>query len=66
MSRALIVLGSPAARAAAAALIDKAPPMTRVEFKGARRTIAQNDRMWSMLTDISRQKEHGGRRYTPD
>lgn len=66
MSRALIVLGSPAARDAAAALVAKAPPMTRVEFKGARRTLAQNDRMWAMLTDIARQKDHGGRRYTPD
>lgn len=44
----------------------KAPPGTRVEFKAPKRTLEQNARMWAMLTDVSRQVEHCGRRYTPD
>ena len=46
--------------------IDESPLGTRVEFKGPRRTLPQNDRMWAMLTDIAMQKEHCGRRYSPD
>ena len=30
--------------------------MTRVEFKGPKRTLDQNSRMWAMLTDVSRQQ----------
>ena len=66
MSRALIVLGSPLDRERAINWIRKAPPRTRVEFKAEKRTLPQNDRMWAMLTDVSVQKEHAGRRYTPD
>ena len=66
MSRALLILDSPMSRAKAANLIGRAPTGTRVEFKGARRTLPQNDMMWSLLTDVASQKEHGGRRYTPD
>lgn len=66
MSRAQLVLGSPRDRDRAIAWIRNAPPRTRVEFKAEKRTLPQNDRMWAMLTDISVQKEHAGRRYTPD
>lgn len=66
MSRHLIVLHSTAARAQAARYIAKAPTGTRVELKAAKRTLPQNDRMWAMLTDIARQKEHCGFKYTPD
>jgi hypothetical protein len=37
-----------------------------VEFKAAKRSLPQNDRMWAMLTDIAKQKEHAGRKYTPN
>jgi len=44
----------------------KAPHGSRVELKAEKRSHAQNDRMWAMLTDIAVQKEHNGRKYTPD
>lgn len=66
MSRALIILNELTDVARAIGLIQKAPPGTRVEIKGAKRTLPQNDRMWAMLTDVARQKTHHGIRYTPD
>lgn len=66
MSRHLIVLLSAAHRQRAARYIAEAPSGTRVEFKVAKRSLPQNDRLWAMLTDISKQKEHCGRKYTPD
>lgn len=64
--RAALVLNSTEARQRAAKWCATAPPGTRVEFKRSKRTIPQNDRMWAMLTDISKQVEHQGRSYTPD
>jgi hypothetical protein len=66
MSRALVTILSRADRERARHWIDRAPPGTRVEFKAAKRTGEQNDRMWAMLTDVARQKTHAGRRYTTD
>jgi hypothetical protein len=66
MSRHLITLNSTADKARAARYIAQAPLGTRIELKAAKRTLAQNDRMWAMLTDIAAQKEHLGRKYTPD
>lgn len=66
MSRALVILDSPMARQRAASWAHKAPSGTRVEFKASKRSLPQNDMMWSLLTDVARQKEHAGRRYTPD
>ena len=69
MSRALIIInnsGHNSSRSRAIDWVVKAPLGTRVEFKGPRRTLPQNDRMWAMLTDVATQKEHFGRRYTPD
>ena len=66
MSRHLIALNSTADRQRAHRYIGAAPFGTRVELKAAKRTLPQNDRMWAMLTDIAQQKEHGGRKYTPD
>lgn len=66
MTRALIVLRSVADRERAIKWIGSAPPGTRIEFKKERRTLPQNDKMWAMLTEVAAQKEHCGRRYTPD
>jgi hypothetical protein len=66
MSRALIVLHSVADRARAIKLIGQVPAGSRVEVKGARRSLPQNDKLWASLTDIAAQKEHCGRKYTPD
>ena len=66
MSRALITVNGKSDRERASAWALKAPAGTRVEFKKPKRTIPQNDRMWAMLTDIASQKEHAGRKYSPD
>lgn len=66
MSRAVISIASNADRDRAARWATKAPAGTRVEFKSPKRSLPQNDRMWAMLTDVASQKEHAGRRYTPD
>lgn len=66
MSRALLILNSTADRVKASEWIAKAPPGTRVEFKRAKRTMPQNDRMWAMLTDVSRQVTHHGIKLSPD
>lgn len=40
---------------------------TRIEARGPRRTLPQNDKMWAMLTDIARQrKKIGDREFTPE
>jgi len=66
MSRALLRIDGPVSRARAANLLARVPEGTRIEFKGARRTLPQNDKMWAMLSEIARQKTHCGRRYTAD
>lgn len=66
MSRALVTIRGAADRARVATWAAKAPYGTRVEFKATKRTIPQNDRMWAMLTDVSRQVEWHGMKLTPD
>lgn len=53
MSRALVVIAGAADRLKLVSWIQQAPWNTRVELKGPRRTLPQNDRMWAMLTDVS-------------
>jgi hypothetical protein len=64
--RADLTLSSPAQRATAHRWIDGLPVGTRVTFKGPKRTLEQNDRMWAMLTDIARQKTLNGRKWKRD
>ncbi len=66
MGRHVLILANDAVRLRATRWVAKVPPGTRVEFKAPKRTLPQNDRMWAMLTDIASQKEHAGRKYTPD
>lgn len=63
---ATVVITSTEAKARAAHWCKVAPAGTVVTFRKPGRTIPQNDRMWAMLTDVARQLEHNGRRYTPD
>lgn len=63
---ATLILDSKANRARAVEWVMMAPLQTVVTFRRPGRTIPQNDRMWAMLTDIARQAEHNGRRYSPD
>jgi hypothetical protein len=66
MSRHLLVLWNAADRKRAWRYIAEAPEGTRLEFKAAKRTLPQNDAMWAALSDVAIQKEHNGRKYTPD
>jgi hypothetical protein len=66
MSRAVVILGSPAERSRVAKWALTAPLGTRVEFKEAKRSTEQNARMWAMLTDVSKQVKHQDRTYSPD
>lgn len=64
MSRALLVLANDTFRRRAIDWIMKAPRDTRVEFKGPKRSLPQNDRMWAMLTDLAVQLAWHGRRMS--
>lgn len=67
MSRALVTLNGKSDRERVAHWAMRVPAGSRVEFKAPRRTIPQNDKMWSMLTDVSTQlKWHGVRLSTED
>ena len=46
-------------------LIDKAPLNAVVKVSPEKRTPAQNDKMWAMLSDVSRQRTQG-RKHTPE
>jgi hypothetical protein len=60
MSRALVTLNGKSDRERVANWVMRLPAGSRVEFKKPRRTLPQNDKMWSMLTDVSTQlKWHG-------
>jgi hypothetical protein len=66
MSRALITLNTAADRQRAHHWVEKAPWGCRIEWKAEKRSLDQNSLMWALLTDVATQKEHHGRRYTPD
>lgn len=60
-----IVLGSEFTRQRACALVRKAPDGYIASIAEPKRTIAQSDKMWAMLTDVSVAMPLG-RRHTPD
>lgn len=66
MSRALITLNEPSDRLRACTWIAKAPVGMRVEFKARKRSLAQNDLFWGMLTDVATQVKWHGEKLTPD
>lgn len=66
MTRYAFVIHSTADRSRVSRAVAQAPYGTRIELKASKRSLPQNDRMWAMLSDIAMQKEHGGRKYTPD
>jgi len=66
MGRAFLVLANDGFKRRAIEWIMKAPWDTRVEFKGPKRSLPQNDRMWAMLTDLSVQLAWHGKRLAPD
>ena len=66
MTRYMLTLNSPAERARAHRWVDGLPDGTRMEVKKPRRTLPQNDLFWMLLTEISEQREHFGRKLTPE
>lgn len=66
MTRHLLTIYSAEDRDRAMKYIRCCPAGTRVEVKAIKRSLPQNDLMWAMLTDVSAQAEHNGRKYTPD
>ena len=66
MTRQYFVIWNAEMRRRAHQAIDAAPNEARVEVKDPKRTLPQNSRFWAMLTDVSRQYEHCGRKYEPD
>jgi hypothetical protein len=66
MSRATIILNSDKDRERAADWCRRIAEGTRVEFKAIKRSPAQNDLMWALLTDISRQVEWHGLKLLAD
>lgn len=55
MSRALVIINRDSDREKAAHWAMIAPVGTRVEYKAPRRSLPQNDMMWSLLTDVAGQ-----------
>lgn len=66
MTRALLVLSSPAIREKAARWAAKLPDNTRIEFKAPKRSLPQNDRLWAMLTEIAEQLPWHGIKLSAD
>lgn len=66
MSRAVVIIRHPADRELLKRWADGVPVGTRTEWKAPKRSIPQNDRMWSMLTEVSNQITYKGVKLTPD
>ena len=66
MSRATLVIASDTQRQKAMRWLMQAPWNTRVEFKAPKRSLPQNDRFWSMLTEVAQQVPWHGIKLTPD
>ena len=66
MSRALLILDTPAAKERAKFWVEKAPAGTRVEFKTSKRSIPQNDRLHAMLGEVAVQVPWHGLKLSVD
>ena len=62
-ARHFLILANEQVRERAIRWIQGLPVGTRVEFKEPKRTLDQSARMWAMLGDIAKQKQHFGRSY---
>ena len=60
-----VVLHGPKSRADAANLCRIAPNGTVAKFSAPKRTLPQNDKLWALLSDVSRAKP-GGRVLPPE
>jgi hypothetical protein len=66
VSRYQITIKGAADRDRVKKYVDAAPSGTRIEIKSAKRSMAQNDKMWAMLTEIAEQVKWHGVRLRPD
>lgn len=66
MERFALTLSGTRERARALEWVRNAPEGYRVEIKPPKRSDAQNDRMWAMLADLSKQARINGKAYQPD
>lgn len=66
MTRALVVIAGQMDRQRIAKWAMQVPVNTRVEFKAPKRSIPQNDRMWSMLTEVAQQLPWHGMKLSAD
>lgn len=66
MSRAVLIIANDDIRRKAIHWASNARPGSRIEFKGPKRTLPQNDRFWAMLTDVATQLKWHGVRLSPD
>lgn len=66
MARATIIIQTEYDRRKAARWAAGVPLGTRIDFKETKRSVPQNDRLWSCLTDIAQQVEWYGQKLTPD
>lgn len=66
MSRAVLVLHTDELRQKAVNWVMDAPKDARVEFKGPKRTLPQNDTLWLWLTAIATQLDWHGQKYSTD
>ena len=64
MSRRLYVLDTRAKRTTVARIIATLEKFSRVEIKGPKRTLPQNDKMWAMLTEFAEQAQWAGKKRT--
>jgi hypothetical protein len=60
-----VILRGPEQRALAKRLVDAAPADSVVKIGPAKRSTEQNDKMWAMLSDVSRARPEG-RKHTPE
>lgn len=56
----------PRDRVAAISAINAAPENATVTIKKQGRNLSQNRKFWAMLGEVARQKEHNGRKYSPE
>lgn len=65
MTGQTVILAGPTQRQFAKTLIDRAPVNAVLNIKEATRTGDQNNKLWALLSDLSRAKPEG-RRHTPE
>lgn len=64
MSGQTVIISGSTSRATAHRLIDAAPAGAVVHVKVAKRTTEQNDKMWALISDVSRAQPDGRKHIT--